>query len=112
MAMELINVFDIMKMMSDFKYMHKYEKLWEVFYYSAVGMTMILISFPIKINTDDLVWSKIALEENKKSRSKINCGGINDKDSEVKRSLIEKPQNLTKSDNSVSYDTADGGVYI
>ena len=99
-------------MISDFKYMHKYERLWEVFYYSAVGMTMILISFPIKINTDDLVWSKIALEENKKSRWKINCGGINDKDSEVKRSLIEKPQNLTKSDNSVSYDTADGGVYI
>ena len=67
LVMELINVFDIMEMMTDVKYMHKYERIWEVLYYVDVGMAMILISFPIEINADDLAWSKITLEENSKS---------------------------------------------
>ena len=121
--MELINVFDIMEMMTDFKYMHKYERIWEVLYYVAIGMAMVLISFPIEISADDL-------EENSKSQSfrdsrksnkilekvrkKIKCGEISCKETETKRSLINKPQNYDKVDGTYvrsDEDQADYSTY-
>lgn len=97
LAMELINVFDIMEMMADFKYMHKYERIWEVLYYMAIGMAMVLISFPIEISADDLTCSR------KSNRKKIKSDEINEL------------QNLTisddKDDGFEDEDQADYATY-
>ena len=97
LAMELVNVFDIMEMMADFKYMHKYERIWEIFYYMAIGMAMVLISFPIEISADDLAWSR------KSNRKKIKSDEINEL------------QNLTisddKDDGFEDEDQADYATY-
>ena len=126
--MELTDIFDIMEMMADLKYIISCGTLWVVFYHTAVGMAVILLSFPIQISSDDLAWTKVPLEkksnyqldgkaekrkltwENKKSRT--NHHATSDETPEVKTGLIEKPETLPKSDLSGPLDEVDCAAYI
>ena len=128
LAMELTDIFDIMEMMADLKYIISCGTLWVVFYHTAVGMAVILLSFPIQISSDDLAWTKVPLEkksnyqldgeaekrkltwENKKSHT--NHHATSDETTEVKTGLIEKPETLPKSDLSGPLDEVDCAAYI
>ena len=128
LAMELTDIFDIMEMMADLKYIISCGTLWVVFYHTAVGMAVILLSFPIQISSDDLAWTKVPLEkksnyqldgeaekrkltwENKKSHT--NHHATSDETPEVKTGLIEKPETLPKSDLSGPLDEVDCAAYI
>ena len=128
LAMELINIFDIMEMITDLKYIHNYSSVWLAIYNIAVGMAMILISFPIEIGSEDLAWTKKTLEQDSKKELKsdtrksnqilenvhvkINYGTINDNDTDDKTGFIEKPQSLTISNSSASYDEVDCYKYV
>ena len=57
LALELINIFDIMDIVSDLKFINNYGRGWHGIYYMSVGIGILLITFPIEINTDDLVWT-------------------------------------------------------
>ena len=75
--MELINIFDIMEMITDLKYIHNYSSIWlKGIYNIPVGMAMILTSFPIEIGIDDLTWTKITLEQDSKEEVKIDSRKI------------------------------------
>ena len=58
LALELINVFDIMEMTDDLQYINNYGYFWLLAYYISVGMGILLISYPVEINSDDLNWEK------------------------------------------------------
>lgn len=57
LALQLINIFDIMGMVSDLKFINDYGGVWLAVYYMSVGTAILLITFPVKINSDDLSWS-------------------------------------------------------
>ena len=104
-------------MITDLKYIHNYSRIWLAIYYFAVGIAIILISFPIEIGSDDLTWTKITLEEDSKKELEIdsrktNYGSINDNDTDSKIGLIEKPENLIKSHYLASYDQVDCSSYV
>ena len=127
--MELINIFDIMEMITDLKYIHNYSSIWlKGIYNIPVGMAMILTSFPIEIGIDDLTWTKITLEQDSKEEvkidsrksnqtlenvhGKINYGSISDNNTDNKIGFIEKHQNLIKPHNLASYDQVDCPRYV
>lgn len=47
-----------MDIVSDFKYINNYGIGWFAIYYMSVGIGILLITFPVEINTDDLVWTE------------------------------------------------------
>lgn len=51
-----MNAFDTMDMISDLEFVQKYGPGWEVIFYISLGITAVLIAFPIKIDDDDIVW--------------------------------------------------------
>lgn len=59
--MGLINIFDIMEISLDLKYINQYGTLWIVVYDICVGIALLSIAFPIEISSDDLAWSKITV---------------------------------------------------
>ena len=115
-------------MITDLKYIHNYSRIWLAIYYIAVGIAIILISFPIEIGSDDLTWTKITLEEDSKKEleidsrkssqtsgnvhGKTNYGSINDNDTDSKIGFIEKPENVIKSHYLASYDQVDCPIYV
>ena len=58
LALELINIFDIMVMTDDLQYINNYGYFWLSTYYISVGMGILLISYSAEINSDDLNWEK------------------------------------------------------
>ena len=46
-----------MDIVSDLKYINNYGIGWLAIYYMSVGIGILLITFPVEINTDDLVWT-------------------------------------------------------
>ena len=46
-----------MDIVSDLKFINNYGRGWHAIYYMSVGIGILLITFPIEINTDDLVWT-------------------------------------------------------
>ena len=127
LAMELINIFDIMEMMADLKYIISYGTLWVVIYHTSVGMAVILLSFPIQISSDDLAWTMVTLEKESnyqlddevEKRKKtlenetkhINYGVTDDETIELETSLVEKPEKLPKLHLSASWDVPDCAAY-
>ena len=55
-GVEFMNAFDTMDMISDLEFVQKYGPGWEVVFYISLGITAVLIAFPIKIDDDDIVW--------------------------------------------------------
>lgn len=47
-----------MDIVSDLKYINNYGIGWFAIYYMSVGIGILLITFPVEINTDDLVWTE------------------------------------------------------
>ena len=121
--MELINIFDIMDMMADLKYIISCGTIWVVIYHTAVGMSVILLSFPVLTSSDDLAWTMVTLEkksnyqlddvaekrkqtfENVKSHANFDVS--NDETTEVETGLIEKPGT-----SSGPLDEVDCSAYI
>ena len=58
LALELINIFDIMVMTDDLQHINNYGYFWLSTYYMSVGMGILLISYQVEINSDDLNWEK------------------------------------------------------
>lgn len=56
LALELINIFDIMDMTDDLYYVNNYNQAWSVTYFLSMGMATLLISFPVQIDADDIDW--------------------------------------------------------
>ena len=54
LALELINIFDIMDMTDDLHYVNNYNQAWSVTYFLSMGMATLLISFPVQIDADDI----------------------------------------------------------
>ena len=52
-----------MEMMADLKYIILCGTSWVVLYHTAVGMAVILLSFPVQISSDDLAWTMVTLEK-------------------------------------------------
>ena len=46
-----------MDIVSDLKFINNYGGGWLTIYYMSVGIGILLITFPVEINTDDLVWT-------------------------------------------------------
>ena len=107
LAMELINIFDIMEIMADLRYIIPCGTLWIVIYHTAVGMAVILLSFPVQISSDDLAWTKVTLEKKSKyqldeaekrkqtlenEKSHTNNDASSDETTEVETGLIGKPE--------------------
>ena len=44
-------------MVSDLKFIDDYGGVWLAIYYMSVGTAILLITFPVKINSDDISWS-------------------------------------------------------
>ena len=70
LALQLINIFDIMGMVSGLKFINDYGGAWLAVYYVSVGTAILLIAFPVKISSDDIKWSN-------KLESKLNGGTAN-----------------------------------
>ena len=122
LAMELINIFDIMEMIADLKHIISCGTIWVLTYHTAVGMALILLSFPVQISSDDLAWTMVPLEkksheaekrektlENEKSHTNSNVS--NDETTEVETGLIQKPGTSPESDLPGSLDEVDCSVY-
>ena len=82
LALELINIFDIMDMTDDLHYVNKYNQAWFVTYLSSMGIAILLISFPVQIDADDLDWNddhKLETNDtcNDKNMSRKNYGACN-----------------------------------
>ena len=117
--MELINIFDIMEMMADLKYIILCGTSWVVLYHTAVGMAVILLSFPVQISSDDLAWTMVTLEkkstyqmdeaekrtqtlENEKSHTNYDVSS--DETIEVETGLIKKPERALDEVDCVAYE--------
>ena len=57
-ALEFMNAFDIMDMLSDLSFALQYGTIWVVVYYLSMSISAILIAFPVKIENEDFVWQK------------------------------------------------------
>ena len=57
-ALEFMNAFDIMDMLSDLSFTLQYGLIWVVVYYLSMSISAILIAFPVKIENEDFVWQK------------------------------------------------------
>ena len=124
--MELINIFDIMEITPDIKYIKNYGTAWVVVFDASVGIALLSIIFPLEISSDDLAWSKITVtdltnqsesEANnsnlalKDNDRKINCVAVVDDDRKIEKYHIEKNENSPLlTDKSV--DKAEGSVYV
>ena len=65
LALQLINIFDIMGMVSGLNFINDYGGAWLAVYYVSIGTAILLIAFPVKISSDDIKWSN-------KLESKLN----------------------------------------
>eukprot|EP00112_Aurelia_sp_Birch-Aquarium-sp1_P012045 Seg253.17 transcript_id=Seg253.17/GoldUCD/mRNA.D3Y31 product="hypothetical protein" protein_id=Seg253.17/GoldUCD/D3Y31 len=52
LAIEFLNAFDIMDMLGDLAFIRGYGISWRIFYYFSIGISVLLLSFPIKIEED------------------------------------------------------------
>ena len=126
LAMELVNIFDIMNIIPDIKYISNYGTAWVVVFDASVGIALLSIIFPLEISTDDLAWSKITVtdlrdqRDNKPTKSnlalkdknrKINCSAAVDDDREMEKYHIEKNENSPLLINK-SVDKAEGSVFV
>lgn len=57
-AVEFMNAFDIMDMIADVSFVEKYGTKWVVLFYLSLGMSAMLVAFPIKIENEDFVWQR------------------------------------------------------
>ena len=57
-AIEFMNAFDIMDMLSDIEFVIHYGLFWVVLYYVSLGTSTILLAFPIKIEDDIVNWPR------------------------------------------------------
>ena len=58
LAIEFLNAFDIMDMLGDLAFIRRYGMSWRAFYYSSLGISVLLLSFPIKIEEDTVDFPK------------------------------------------------------
>ena len=56
LALELINIFDIMELTDDIQYINDYGIFWLVLYFISTLIGVLLISYPVEIDSDDLNW--------------------------------------------------------
>ena len=115
-----------MEMMADLKYIILCGTSWVVLYHTAVGMAVILLSFPVQISSDDLAWTMVTLEkkssyqldelekrtqtlENEKSHTNYDVSS--DETIEAETGLIKKPENSLKLDLSGALDKVDCVAY-
>ncbi|XP_066920562.1 uncharacterized protein [Clytia hemisphaerica] len=56
-GMEFINAFDTMDMIGDLVFVRNYGYGWMTVYYLSLGVTAVLIAFPVKIEEEDIFWS-------------------------------------------------------
>ena len=56
-GMEFINAFDTMDMIGDLIFVRNYGYGWMTVYYLSLGVTAVLIAFPVKIEEEDIFWS-------------------------------------------------------
>ena len=75
LALELINIFDIMDMTHDLHYVNNYNQAWFVAYFSSMGIAILLISFPVEIDADDLDWN-----DDLGMKSSVNQGNLETND--------------------------------
>ena len=82
LALELINIFDIMDMTNDLHYVNKYNQAWFVTYLSSMGIAILLISFPVQIDADDLDWNDdlISYSRSASEFSSVNQGNLETND--------------------------------
>ena len=58
LAIEFLNAFDIMDMLGDLAFVRGYGISWLLFYYFSLGISVLLLSFPIKIEEDTVDFPK------------------------------------------------------
>ena len=56
LALELINIFDIMELTDDIQYINDYGIFWLILYFISTLTGILLISYPVEIDSDDLNW--------------------------------------------------------
>ncbi|XP_065647915.1 uncharacterized protein LOC105844167 isoform X2 [Hydra vulgaris] len=61
-ALEFMNAFDIMDMVPDIFYIRGYGNGWFVIFYASLGISVIMLSFPVKIETDDIFWPDLLIK--------------------------------------------------
>ena len=52
LAIEFLNAFDIMDMLGDIAFIRNYDVSWRSIYYTSMGISVLLLSFPISIEED------------------------------------------------------------
>ena len=52
LAIEFLNAFDIMDMLGDIAFIRNYDVSWRAIYYASMGISVLLLSFPISIEED------------------------------------------------------------
>ena len=55
-ALEFMNAFDIMDMVPDIFYVRNYGLGWVVIFYMSLGISVTMLSLPVKIETNDIFW--------------------------------------------------------
>ncbi|XP_065657757.1 uncharacterized protein LOC105844167 isoform X1 [Hydra vulgaris] len=61
-ALEFMNAFDIMDMVPDIFYIRGYGIGWFVIFYTSLGISVIMLSFPVKIETDNIFWPDLLIK--------------------------------------------------
>ena len=94
-----------MDIVSDLKYINNYGIGWFAIYYMSVGIGILLITFPVEINTDDLVWTE---QPNVKQTSET--ADLLDKNGCAESKFVSSDYgSLNKASGTNSQLTEDGG---
>ena len=72
LALELINIFDIMEMTDDIQYINNYDVFWLILYFISTLIGILLISYPVEIDSDDLNWENYQKNRNMSSTETRN----------------------------------------
>ena len=75
LALELINIFDIMELTDDIQYINNYGIFWLILYFISTLIGILLTSFPVEIDSDDLNWDNYLKNRNMSSTCKY-CGNV------------------------------------
>ena len=75
LALELINIFDIMELTDDIQYINNYGIFWLILYFISTLIGILLISYPVEIDSDDLNWENYPKNRNMSSTCRY-CGNV------------------------------------
>ena len=86
LALELINIFDIMELTDDIQYINNYGIFWLILYFISTLTGILLISYPVEIDSDDLNWENYR---------KTHVGNVSHRTEAENKTLVSNEQSTT-----------------